>query len=398
MLEINASMRHIFIMQKSDLQFMTTNPAAGDPPGDDALSSKYRLWRIFPLISPGKPNTILVHGAVVPLLWPDCALHEPDKRNNEKLCGFKNLASLLHSHCGHNVWEFEYADTCDHVPSLGERCVNYGNLTNYSNELIEAIRKVQSLNLGSAVNIIAHSMGGLIARCAAQKMGNGTANKIVTLDTGHFGFELASFADDVLINRLPLDLKTPVDCAEDARPGSRFLRDLAKNFTYDEYKLFSIAASDQTVTSHTSSHLVKVSGSGAVIPPGPNTLFDIVDRNHVNIPEIDIDSLQAFISIKSFLSDSPANPKPPSYGRLYFTVVLSEKPQSGYPKLWLNSKRVGCRYNQIEEEDKEYHAVIFTVPCVKGVQPIRIEYADNKCVDSCLTEKQSSITIDPIPR
>ncbi len=140
---------------------------------------------------------------------------------------FKNLASLLHNICGHNVWEFEYADICGPVllpsfPFLCERCVNYGNLTNYSNELIEAIEKVKSLNSGSAVNIIAHSMGGLIARCAAQEMRNGAVNKIVTLDTGHFGFKFAAFADDVLINQLPLGLKTPVDCAEDARPGSKF--------------------------------------------------------------------------------------------------------------------------------------------------------------------------------
>ena len=371
---------------------MTTNLAAGCNPVNDAPSgSKYRLWRTFPIYL-GKPNTILVHGAVVPLLLD---LYKKDARNNTKPCSFHNLSSLLHCTCGHNVWEFEYADICFPVPLLGERCVNYGNLTNYSNELIEAIGKVQSLNSGSAVNIIAHSMGGLIARCAAQKMCNGAINKIVTLDTGHFGFKFASFADDVLINRLPLGLKTPVDCAEDARPGSRFLWKLAKNFTYDKFKLLSIAASDQTVTSHTSSHLVKVSGNGAIIPPGPNTLFDIVDGDHLSIPKIDNASLPAFISIKSFLSDNFINPKPPSDGILYFTVVLSEKPQSGYPKLWLNNTQMGNHYDQIE--DQGYHAVTFTLSNVKGVQPIRIECADHKFVDSCLTEKQSSITIDPIP-
>jgi pimeloyl-ACP methyl ester carboxylesterase len=377
---------------------MTTNLTAGYIPVNDGPDNlKYRLWRTFP-ISQGEPNTILVHGAIVPL--PN-ELYKKDSPNNEKLCGFKNLAPLLHNTCGHNVWEFEYADICGPVllpsfPFLCERCVNYGNLTNYSNELIEAIEKVQSLNSGSPVNIIAHSMGGLIARCAAQEMRNGVVNKIVTLDTGHFGFKFASFADDALINLLPLDLKTPVDCAEDARPGSRFLRDLAKNFTYDKYKLLSIAASDQTVTSHTSSHLVQVSGNGAVIPPGPNTLFDIVDGNHCSIMDIHDASHPTFILIKSFLSDSIVNPQPPSDGILYFTVVLSEKPQSGYPKLWSKQHTsLGTISDSID--DQGCHAVVFTVSDVVGNQPIRIEYADQKFVDSCLTEKQSSITIDPMP-
>ena len=374
---------------------MTTNLTAGYQPVNDAPSdSKYRLWRIFPIIQ-GVPNTILVHGAVVPLLLP-CELHEKDKRNSKKMCGFQNLSSLLHSTCGHNVWEFEYADICIDVPFWGERCVNYGSLTNYSNELIEAIEKVQSLNSGSAVNIIAHSMGGLIARCAAQKMPEGAVDRIVTLDTGHFGFEFAAFFDQWGIDELPPSLKTLVLCAEEATPGSKFLWNLAQNFTYDKYKLLSIAASDQTVTSHTSSHLVKVSGNGAVIPPGPNTLFDIVDGNHVGIPEIYNASLPAFISIKSFLSDSFVNPQPPSDGRLHFTVVLSEKPQSGYPKLWSKQHTpLGTISDPID--GLGYHAVVFTVADVVGDQPIRIEYADNKFVDSCLTEKQSSITIDPMP-
>jgi len=81
---------------------MTTNLAAEYLQDDAPSNSKYRLWRTFPIIQ-GVPNTILVHGAVVPLLWPDCALHEPDKRNNKKICGFQNLSSLLHSTCGHNV-------------------------------------------------------------------------------------------------------------------------------------------------------------------------------------------------------------------------------------------------------------------------------------------------------
>jgi hypothetical protein len=126
-----------------------------------------------------------------------------------------------------------------------------------------------------------------------------------------------------------------------------------------------------------------------------------VDGNHVNIPEIDKASLPAFISIKSFLSDCFVNPKPPSDGRLYFTVVLSEKPQSesGYPKLWLNNTQVGGHPEKIEDpEDPGYHAVTFTVPHVVGGHPIKIEYADHKFVDSCLTGMQSSITIDPMPR
>jgi pimeloyl-ACP methyl ester carboxylesterase len=276
---------------------MTTNLAAGNPPVDDAPSnSKYRLWRTFP-ISPGNPNTILVHGAVVPLL-ADYALYEPDKRNNKKLCSFQNLSTLLHGTCGHNVWEFEYADTCDYVPFLGVRCVNYGSLTNYSNELIEAIRKVQNLNSGSPVNIIAHSMGGLIARCAAQKMGNGVVKRIITLDTGHLGFELAVLFDKILIDQLPPSLQTPVLCAEDAKPKSDFMQALTEGFTLGKPELVSLAAGDETpfpppceiplisvrVVNWTSSSMGQVDDNGNPTPSNYNIPFYILPNcNHLSI-------------------------------------------------------------------------------------------------------------------
>jgi hypothetical protein len=111
----------------------------------------------YPL-SLGNPNTILVHGAVLPL--PD-TLHTTERPNN---CFFQ-LGSFLYSDCRHNVWSFEYAD--ERVGEL-PGYVNYGCLNTYGDRLMEAIQLVESRNQNGAVNIIAHSRGGLVARYAAK--------------------------------------------------------------------------------------------------------------------------------------------------------------------------------------------------------------------------------------
>jgi pimeloyl-ACP methyl ester carboxylesterase len=86
--------------------------------------------------------------------------------------------------------EFEYADELfvDHV-THENAYLNFGSLTTYGPRLVQAIGIVKTCNPGVDVNIIANSMGGLAARYAAQ---DGAVNKIVTLDTGHFGFNTAA--------------------------------------------------------------------------------------------------------------------------------------------------------------------------------------------------------------
>ena len=378
---------------------MTTNLTAGYQPVNDAPSdSKYRLWRTFS-ISQGKPNTILVHGAVVPEFTQ---LYVKDAPNSTKLCSFHELGTLLHDKCGHNVWEFEYADIC--VRLLGEeRCVNYGDLNDYGDRLANAITIVKSKNQDGAVNIIAHSMGGLVARCAAQKMSEGTINKIVTLDTGHFGFEIDAFVTHLLsLDNLPPILKPYIEpdvrCTEQVKPGCEFLYELAKNFSNGKSKLLSVAASDAVpvisarVVSWTSSSLVQISGDGSTTYDPENTKFSILHGyNHLSIVEIYDDNHPAFAQIKSFLCDSVDQPVSQPSGDSYFTVVLSEKPQLGCPKLWSKQHSPLGTISDSIHEKSGYRAVVFTVGSDVDDPDIKIELAPNKCADGKLTKGQSTI-------
>jgi hypothetical protein len=212
---------------------MTNNIAAAEATNYAPKRSQYRLFNSK--CKTGAPNTILVHGAVIPF---PLMLHEVDQPNNLKSL-FCDLGSFLHRDCKHNIWSFEYADE-----PVGLGYVNYGPLDIYGRRLINAIKKVKNESQNDTVNIIAHSMGGLIARYAAQNMKYGRVNKIITLDTGHLGFEMTGLADEVLVDNLPEYEKRHVDCAEDTKPGSRFIKALTKGFNSANYELVSLAAGE----------------------------------------------------------------------------------------------------------------------------------------------------------
>ena len=212
----------------------------------------YRLWG--PVVpTKGKPNTILVHGAPsIRLEGKECAipiLGHILKRPNNYFC---NLGTLLQNELygGHNIWGFEYADEpifdpVTHVPIEDPRThetlyFNFGDLANYGTRLRQAIEVVKTCNPGVNVNIIAHSMGGLVGRYAAQ---DGTVNKIVTLDTGHLGFNLAGFFAAILQN-LPKETWEGVLCVEQTAPGSKFLNNLNGDFKRCKVRVLSLAAFD----------------------------------------------------------------------------------------------------------------------------------------------------------
>lgn len=88
-------------------------------------------------------------------------------------------------------------------------------------------------------------MGGLIARCAAQDPNSEKVNKIITLDTGHLGFELVGIIDDLLkLNTLPQYPKTEVQYSIDAAPKSEFVKKLTNTFAHRNYELVSLAAGE----------------------------------------------------------------------------------------------------------------------------------------------------------
>jgi len=351
----------------------------------------YRIWHAGPIFK-GKPNTILVHGAVVPEIWdtqtkPNTNIH------------FLNLGQLLRSKAGgqHNVWEFEYADECkDNMAHTG--CANYGDLNKYVTELIETINLVRSWNPGNNINIIAHSMGGLIARGAVQDPKAGNVDKIITLDTGHFGFNLAEYAryfsDQAVV--------------KEVAPGSKFVYDLCKGFQNGQHNLLSLAAHDLLmglgIVSWTSSRLVEVSNDGSTRYDHDNTPFSIVNGvNHMSIAQINNVTHPAFAKIQDFFEGRQIDQQELPSGSqsqvdTYFTVVLGNELQSD-PKLLLNGKPVGQIVDRIsnDEVNQEYHAVVFNVDIDPPYQDIQIEYASNKREEGQLTKKQSSIRLDVLP-
>jgi pimeloyl-ACP methyl ester carboxylesterase len=182
----------------------------------------------------------------------ECAIPIPGhilKRPNNYFC---NLGTLLQNELygGHNIWEFEYSDEpvfdpVTHVPIEDPTThetlyFNFGDLATYGTRLAQAVEVVKTCNTGVNVNIIAHSMGGLVARYAAQ---GGTVDKIVILDTGHYGFNMAGFFAAMLQN-LPKETWEGVLCVEQTAPRSEFLDTLNSNFKHCRVNLLSLAAGD----------------------------------------------------------------------------------------------------------------------------------------------------------
>jgi len=226
----------------------------------------YRLWR-KPPITAGNPIIILVHGAVVPMLVPN-VLHDPNTINNEKYC-FYQLDSLLYNDFHYNVFTFEYADW----PILDRGSVNYHVLAPYGESLIDAIgiAKEKSMTQGGTVGpvyVIAHSVGGLIARYAVQDPRVRPINKIITLDTGHRGFELAKIADEIVVDPLKALIPLPTPCSEDAAPNSDFVNALNAGFAACP-PLVSLAATQP----------IPPSGLGMELPPIPITVVDLESSN-----------------------------------------------------------------------------------------------------------------------
>ena len=285
------------------------------PPAPDG-SYPYRLWH-SDVIVPDKPNTILVHGAPALRLEPElngikCVPmpgHLRDRPNNY----FCRLGPLLHNELygGHNIWEFEYADqpVTDPLtnspfedPATHEILYfNFGDLRDYGIRLAQAVDIVRKCNSTGDVNIIAHSMGGLVARSAVQ---NGTVNKLVTLDTGHYGFNLAGFFDRVMQN-LPDYIRHNAPCVHQTAPGNKFLNDLNGSFRHCRVMpLSSLAANNAfprpigRIVEFSSAHLGEDSPGGTIRYDDHCTPFNVVqDVDHLSIIQIYNESHPAFCKI-----------------------------------------------------------------------------------------------------
>ncbi|MEM7183025.1 MAG: hypothetical protein AAF518_19090 [Spirochaetota bacterium] len=96
-----------------------------------------------------------------------------------------------------SIWVFRYFD------------YNSGSIDTYGEEFYKFIRIILAVTKAPAVNIIAHSIGGLLVRSALQKNipwdeRNRTINKFITLSTPHRGFKFQLLPDQMT---LPASLK-----------------------------------------------------------------------------------------------------------------------------------------------------------------------------------------------
>jgi len=266
----------------------------------------YRLWR-GPPVSAGEPIIILIHGEVVPLVG---AFHDPTTINNNRYCLY-DLDSLLYQDFHYNVFTFEYADKCVRDRNSNkcfrdpfteeEWYFNYGDITKYGDRLKEAIgfakekSKTQDDKVGP-VTVIAHSIGGLVARYVA-KQAAGTINKIITLDTGHRGFRLARYIDEIL-EATQIILPTGTECTKDVEEGSAFINELNGAFDPDNPKLVSLAATEPIPTGFFAPGIPR--GEVTVVDSNSSNMGQVYSLpcNHVSIAQIADSNHKAYKIIK----------------------------------------------------------------------------------------------------
>jgi hypothetical protein len=213
------------------------------------------------------------------------------------------------------VFTFEYADQPIYTPlsHLLLGYVNYNPLNIYGDRLIDAIRKVGNINPDGTTKIIAFSMGGLIARYAAKYMPAGTVNEIITLETGHFGFQLANFIEK-LWHLAGMSQPSPLAYDQDVEEGSAFIKKLNVGFDANNPRLASIAAGDPVplplpppansiwVAAWHSSSMGQIDDSGNPTPSDYHIPFcKLPNYNHATISQIADSSHPAYQKIKEYL-------------------------------------------------------------------------------------------------
>jgi predicted alpha/beta hydrolase family esterase len=67
----------------------------------------------------------------------------------------------------------------------------FGDLDSYAARVVQELRDLQQRGNGAPVAIVAHSMGGLVARAALRSLAPGTISRIVTIASPHHGTTIA---------------------------------------------------------------------------------------------------------------------------------------------------------------------------------------------------------------
>jgi len=353
----------------------------------------WELWHEGPIL--GQNNVVLVHGAQI-CLAPGILEFGDGKQRGVHDDGFGQLDQLLQrrEHGQFNVWEFEYADA-----EISGKYWTHGSIPDYGTRLGTAICLVRDLSDGS-VGIVAHSMGGLVARYAAQNLGG--VDRVLTLATGHFGFEYTGLGA----------LLTGHPCLIQAQPGSRFLWELNTHFQHGDFQLVSIAVSkDEPLVSplrgvvrYSSTSLVQCNRDGNVSYDPTHTYFTIVPGTHEDISNINLqtedrnkDDDFVFEGIRTFLQSGISDRLRMWSDHMYpgeratspyFTFRFSEPTPLGYPRVWVGERRI----SDVEMFTTEGEMLIWTFGAQSGEEGvITIEYASGEYEYGTLTRGQSAI-------
>jgi len=349
----------------------------------------WELWHYGPIFE-DHPNIMLVHGTQVKTWIPKIGTIGEGKIQKLHDDEFNKLDDLLQKRLygQFNVWEFEYADR-----QIGSRYWTHGSAIDYGGRLANAIDYVGNFS-NPDINIISHSLGGLVARYAAQN--HGGVDKIITLDTGHFGFEYTKLG-----THLPVSVPNII---LEMQPGSEFLWNLDRDFISGQCKILSIAAGDAgnigiDFVSETSASLVQCGDDGGVISKA-DTYFAIAQgTGHGSIKNINSDTHETFKLIVKFLHLGSVSEYSPT-GTPYLTVTFNGPPSKGYPNLWFTEtvnkkevlRRVSASSYDVENDATGYYAVLFRIKeDLSGEVPIKIEYDRKQYVDGWLTQGQSVI-------
>jgi pimeloyl-ACP methyl ester carboxylesterase len=357
---------------------------------DDFL---WELWHAGPLA--GGHNVVLVHGGQLSVVRWVLEAGEGKQRGAHD-DEFFQLDDLLQSrqHGRFDVWEFEYAD----VESYG-RYWTHGSIVDYGERLGTALDLVRGLT-GSGVSLVAHSMGGLVSRYAAQYRGG--VEQVLTLSTAHFGFEYTTL----------VELLTSFPCIEEVTPGSDFLWDLNADFRHGDFEMMSVAASMDapavspiaSLVRYSSASLVECDDNGEVVYDPEGTYFTAIPGTHGGIKHIDLrpddpnkDDDFSFQGIEVFLRNGICD-ELRSWSEFVYPGDLDSRPYvsfrftnptpQGYPEVLVNGRLV--RVYDMHTAHGERLTWTFSARAdEEGV--VEIRYADGESARASLTRGQSAL-------
>jgi pimeloyl-ACP methyl ester carboxylesterase len=344
----------------------------------------WRLWHKGPVFE--RENVVLVHGFKLP---GSCKRTRCDEQ-------FMKLDDLLQTkEEQYNAWQFEYADNAGGTP---------GTIATYASRLGKAVDRISELTGNSLCSIVAHSMGGIVARHYVANGGKSRVAKLLTLATPHMGtlrFEPFNLKwPDKLIPRAGAELRT----------DSRFLWDLN---TKVDSQVSEFAAIGGHSRGHTdgliemsSTSLAKFGSDGTVFE---NLYFVAVNRSHLNINQIENKCDEVFQLISSFLRGGVAGinglrlaEKPENYDVHFFlTFALKDKPRWRmiYPCVVMaNTGHKYWGFRVFSQGAKtENGSQIFTVQLRHDEEgEARIYYARGKYVTARVHRGQSTVVTEPL--